>query len=272
MYTKLFSSITDSTIWQEPDATRLVWITMLAMSDKHGFVSASVPGLASRARVSIDDCVAALDTLMSPDPWSRTKDNDGIRIAEHDGGWMLLNHAKYRAIRNEEDRREQARLGMAKHRATKKQVNNVNDVGLGEPRLAHTDTEAYTDTIKTTAGKKKTDAPATRLPADWKPSESEIEFLKQNRPDLDLHDVADQFRDYWVAQPGTKGKKVDWTATWRNWVRNQRNSQPTEKATPWWTSDTLIMAKGRELNLSPRPGETMAEFKGRLSEHIRKVA
>jgi len=32
--------------------------------------------------------------------------------------------------------------------------------------------------------------------------------------------VADQFKDYWIAQPGQKGVKLDWEATWRNWVRN----------------------------------------------------
>lgn len=27
------------------------------------------------------------------------------------------------------------------------------------------------------------------------------------------------FRDYWIAQPGQKGIKLDWFATWRNWIR-----------------------------------------------------
>ena len=30
---------------------------------------------------------------------------------------------------------------------------------------------------------------------------------------------ADRFCDYWIAQPGQKGVKLDWFATWRNWVR-----------------------------------------------------
>lgn len=31
---------------------------------------------------------------------------------------------------------------------------------------------------------------------------------------------ADKFRDFWIAQPGAKGRKSDWMATWRNWCRN----------------------------------------------------
>ena len=37
-------------------------------------------------------------------------------------------------------------------------------------------------------------------------------------------EVFAQFRDYWVAQPGAKGSKTDWLATWRNWVRTHRQA------------------------------------------------
>lgn len=29
----------------------------------------------------------------------------------------------------------------------------------------------------------------------------------------------ERFIDYWRAQPGQKGCKTDWVATWRNWLR-----------------------------------------------------
>ena len=28
-----------------------------------------------------------------------------------------------------------------------------------------------------------------------------------------------RFADHWAAQPGQKGVKADWPATWRNWIR-----------------------------------------------------
>ena len=46
---------------------------------------------------------------------------------------------------------------------------------------------------------------------------------------------AEIFRDYWVAQPGVKGRKANWSATWRNWVRRaseQRVTRPQSKETP----------------------------------------
>lgn len=65
-------------------------------------------------------------------------------------------------------------------------------------------------------------ATATRLPSDWHPSEVDTEFCKVERPDLRPSQVASRFFDYWIAQPGTKGRKLDWPATWRNWVRNEK--------------------------------------------------
>jgi uncharacterized protein YdaU (DUF1376 family) len=62
----------------------------------------------------------------------------------------------------------------------------------------------------------------TRLPTDWMPSAEQIAFCRQTRQELNPMMVADSFRDYWVAQAGSKGVKLDWDATWRNWVRNQK--------------------------------------------------
>src|SRR5216117_648729 len=96
-YVKVFGSILDSTIWRESHATRLVWITMLAMAGREGIVDASVPGLADRARVTREECEAALETLSKPDIDSRSQEFEGRRIEKVDGGWFILNYGKYRS-------------------------------------------------------------------------------------------------------------------------------------------------------------------------------
>ena len=93
---------------------------MLAMADKHGRVFASIPGLAKDAVVSIEAARQAIALFLAPDPDSRTKTHEGRRIEEIDGGWRLLNHAKYRAIRDEEDRREYLRVKKAESRSRKR--------------------------------------------------------------------------------------------------------------------------------------------------------
>jgi hypothetical protein len=115
-YTKLFSSITESTVWGEPYATRIVWVAMLAMADKGGCVYGSIPGLARRANVTLGEVETAMASFRSPDPYSRTQADDGRRIEDIDGGWRLVNHGKYAAVRNAEERREYQREWDRKHR------------------------------------------------------------------------------------------------------------------------------------------------------------
>jgi hypothetical protein len=97
--------------------------------------------------------------------------------------------------------------------------------------------ERETEREGETEERQKKQSRGTRLPADWVPSEDQILFCKANRPDLHPAVIADRFRDFWIAQPGSKGVKLDWDATWRNWVRNEKASptvKPTISASPDW--------------------------------------
>jgi uncharacterized protein YdaU (DUF1376 family) len=63
-------------------------------------------------------------------------------------------------------------------------------------------------------------AKGSRLPQGWTPEPVHMAFaeslgLRNGRAAAEL----EKFRDYWAAQPGQKGVKTDWPATWRNWVR-----------------------------------------------------
>ena len=140
-YAKLFSSLVTSTIWREDDKTRIVWITMLALKNRHGDVAGSIPGLAAMANVAVDDCVKALEKLKAPDPYSRSKEFQGCRISEIEGGWHVLNHKKYRAAMSEEARREYKRLWQAEHRKRKSVDKNV-DTKMSISTQADADTEA----------------------------------------------------------------------------------------------------------------------------------
>jgi hypothetical protein len=144
-FTKLFSSITESTVWYEPDSTRLVWITMLAMADRQGRIHASVPGLAGRARVALEATREALACLMAPDPDSRTKDFEGRRVEEIDGGWRLLNHAKYREMRDEADRQVYQREWVKGKRRQKDRQSTVVDKRRPPSTNAEAEAEAESE-------------------------------------------------------------------------------------------------------------------------------
>jgi hypothetical protein len=65
-------------------------------------------------------------------------------------------------------------------------------------------------------------ARGTRLADNWEPTADLIDYCRDKRPDLNPNEVAEAFRDYWQAKAGKDGRKADWAATWRTWVRNQR--------------------------------------------------
>jgi hypothetical protein len=109
-FVKLFSSILESTIWDEDLPTRVVWITMLCKADVDGNVYASVPGFARAANVTREQVEAALQKLLAEDPDSSSLENDGRRIEVINGGFKVLNYKKYRDRVSEEYQREKDRI------------------------------------------------------------------------------------------------------------------------------------------------------------------
>jgi len=78
--------------------------------------------------------------------------------------------------------------------------------------IPETETETETKKEKKTLGKRL--ASDFSFPIEWE------QFCKETRPELHPTRTFDQFKDYWIAQAGQKGVKLDWFATWRNWVRS----------------------------------------------------
>ena len=149
-FTKLFSSLLESTLWCEADHIRIVWIAMLAMADRKGQVAASIPGLANRARVTIEQAQSALECFRKPDKYSRTPDNEGRRISDIEGGWQILNYQKYRELRDNEAIKESKRRYINRRRSEEKQADNGVDsehlhtstVDRSRPKQKHTASEA----------------------------------------------------------------------------------------------------------------------------------
>ena len=84
-----------------------------------------------------------------------------------------------------------------------------------------------------------------------------------------------EHRKYWAAK-GTDWEFIPHASTWLNQERfedelvieQKENKRPP---LPWYASDELTLAKGRELGLNPNAGETFAQFRARLSAKIGSV-
>ncbi len=96
---------------------------MLALADADGVVRASARGLAHTANVPVEDCEAALRTLSEPDPDSRTPDYDGRRIEALEGGWIILNHGRYRDLRTRDQMSAAARKRRQRQRAKERDTS-----------------------------------------------------------------------------------------------------------------------------------------------------
>lgn len=125
-----------------------------------------------------------------------------------DKQWNLLNWDKRQFVS------DSSTMRVRKYRDKKKQ--DSNDDETLQKRLSNAiDTDTDTE-----SNKKKENKRGSRLsqdfifPSDW------LVFCKQERPDLQPVQTFEKFKDYWIAQAGQKGVKLDWFATWRNWVRN----------------------------------------------------
>ncbi|MBP0492105.1 DUF1376 domain-containing protein [Pararoseomonas indoligenes] len=77
-------------------------------------------------------------------------------------------------------------------------------------------------------------ARGTRLPTDWQPGDADRAFARSLGLDPDA--VAEEFRDFWCALPGSKALKLDWSATFHNRCREvagrRRGGAPIGSGSP----------------------------------------
>ena len=110
-----------------------------------------------------------------------------------ESGWINLRADK--EIEHYHSKIEQASKAgkaSAEARASKRSTDVPTDV---QPNNNH---KPITNNHKTLNNVESTRA--TRLPDNWQPTDAMVEFCKTERPDLKVKEIANQFRDYWIAQ------------------------------------------------------------------------
>jgi len=143
-FVKLFDTIITSSIWQEDDQTRILWITLLALANKDGKVFSDPRWLAKAANIDYDDCQQCLQKLQSPDKLSRTPDNEGRRIKRIQGGWLILNHRLYRQKGRSIERKAYL---TQKKREQRERDKKRQQLSTSQP-ITDTDTDTDTDKNK----------------------------------------------------------------------------------------------------------------------------
>jgi hypothetical protein len=118
-FVKIYGSrLMTSSLWDETPEARLVFLSLLAIADRDGFVD--VPNEKALARVlnlPPDYLERALVVLMAPDDGSRNKAFEGRRVLREGSGWLCVSYKDYRDYRS--PKQEATRERVARWRAGK---------------------------------------------------------------------------------------------------------------------------------------------------------
>lgn len=129
--------------------------------------------------------------------------------------------------------------------------------------------DAAPATATTSKPSKSSKARGARLPDGWQPDQALADWTRANAPAAANAVEVERFRDYWTAQPGAKGCKTDWAATWRNWARRcqEQARQPTRAPAPRSTTSDrvngwLALAESLDPNHQPPTQPALIAIEG----------
>lgn len=139
MFAKVFQQIFDSTI-AENYRHRHVFMDLLVMADIDGCVNKTIDAIARTANAPVEEIREAVEALCEPDPHSQNKEHEGRRLVPiEDGrawGWRIVSYAHYRAIRDEEARRQYHRDYYTERKKKKQALPKRPPPGPKDPQSA----------------------------------------------------------------------------------------------------------------------------------------
>lgn len=165
MYGKLFASTFTGSMFGAGPTVFAVWGYVIAHAVE-STVELNPSLIAATLGADPTDVGAAIDVLCSEDPRSRTKTEGGRRLIHESGfQYRVVNHAAYRSLRNEDDRRAYNREAQRKHRKLNSVKRRVNDMSA---LSAHTEAEAEADPKAEDQERDAREAPAVSVEPAWR--------------------------------------------------------------------------------------------------------
>lgn len=246
-YHRILNHLTQgSSILLQLPAIRWAWLTILRKARRGEVRDLTVASLILEAHITVEDATDALRIFTSPDPLSTSPEEDGRRLIAIDsepGAYRLVNWERYA----ERIERANAATRKARSRDMSRSASKSHDV----PRsAAHSRRETVDVRQETEESKSKASVRSprgSRIP-DGFPDEAAMEWACRvaGKSPREATAIAENFRDYWLAKAGKDGRKADWMATWRGWVRREgstvRGNSKAEKKIPFggkrWNNDT----------------------------------
>jgi hypothetical protein len=174
---------------------------------------------------------AAPDALVDAGLWERTHDGfafynwheyqpskqdvDAERAASRERMQEL------RARRKNRKPLEQAEVGDVFGRTVPNRSESVRNPDPTRPDPTHPLKDKEEADASSSAPRKR----ATRISEDFSVTPEMKLWASSKAADADLITETEKFINYWIAKSGKDATKLDWAATWRNWILNAKTSQ-----------------------------------------------
>lgn len=183
----------------------------------------------SGGRLPDDDKKLARFAHVTSGQWRRMKDTIRDFFTIEDG--HLVQGRQMETLAAVRQKSQSAKnSARAKYRKYNKQAH----ANAGETQSVRTanQTKSQKEKEEASASSKK----ATRLPNNFQPDRDYAR--KHGLSEQQIDREWERFQNYWAAQPGQRGVKLDWQAVWRNWIlkavddgkRGKANGTATDSA------------------------------------------
>lgn len=168
-------------------------------------------------------------------------------IADHPGGVCIINFEEHNGASAKRRSLDAQRKANVRSVSASNADNVQTNVGQDAPSCGAREEKRREDT-SSLRSEVETASPqrGSRLPTDWALPDDWAAWAKQTRPDLNPNETAQRFADYWHGIAGAKGRKADWLATWRNWVRNEKTQvvrHPQARTESFYERDQRLKAQ-----------------------------
>jgi hypothetical protein len=157
-------------------------------------------------------------------------------VVESENGYEMHDYLEHQqsAEQVETRRTKRAAAGSMGGRAKANGVASASSHAkqTGSKSVADTDTDTDEEAKASSSPAKR----GTRIPNDFAVAPAMVAWARANTPTVDGQRETLKFINYWQAKAGRDGVKLDWPATWRNWMLNAAERAPQGKPT---TSDKM---------------------------------
>lgn len=210
------------------DAAFRAWMEMIFWSRRHltdGFIPKRMVTDKAGASALLWPASVCFELLHN--------DDENPSLIEVENGYLIHDFAKHQTTRAEVEAKREVKKragqlgGMASGRSRREAKRSSTQAGAKQTRSKtnpETETEIH-NSLPTDVGREKR-VTGSRLPEGWQPPPEVVAQMRSDYPHMDFRLEHAKFIDYWHGKAGKDARKVDWNATWRNWMRRAAEQAP----------------------------------------------